>query len=316
VVNRAVKPEVRQLSVVIPTYRREGALINCVQSILQGSELPSEILIVGRAGDKETESALDRLRNDSQSKVSIRPAWVKIPGHIPPIEMGLQLATNDLIAFLDDDVTVSEDWLRTLLPNFADPSVGVVGGRVVVPGVPIPKLKGKPGLVSWYGKHWGNIASVQGEKAVLVDGVMECNWIWRSSLLRSIEFDPLLNFDDASMYGLDLCLQARRRGFRVLYDPRVLVHHHIAPRARELDRADRPRRIFAYCRNFTYIMLNRLPWWRKPIFLAWWVAVGERTGWGIGALVADILLRGTRDDRHLVSSFLGKIEGARLWLKT
>jgi hypothetical protein len=33
-------------------------------------------------------------------------------------------------------------------------------------------------------------------------------------------------------------------------------------------------------------------------------------------LVADILLRGTRDDRHLVSSFLGKIEGARLWLKT
>jgi len=48
--NRAVKPEVRQLSVVIPTYRRESALINCVQSILQGSELPSEILIVGREG--------------------------------------------------------------------------------------------------------------------------------------------------------------------------------------------------------------------------------------------------------------------------
>ena len=48
--DRAVKPEVRQLSVVIPTYRRESALINCVQSILEGSELPSEILIVGREG--------------------------------------------------------------------------------------------------------------------------------------------------------------------------------------------------------------------------------------------------------------------------
>jgi hypothetical protein len=43
--------------------------------------------------------------------------------------------------------------------------------------------------------------------------------------------------------------------------------------------------------------------------------IGERTGWGIGALVADILLRGTGNDRHVVSSMHGKIEGARLWLK-
>jgi len=311
-----VKTEITELSVVIPTYRRESALINCVHSLLQGSELPSEILIVGREGDKETEDALDRLRNDVQCKVSIRPAFVKIRGHIPPIEMGLQLATNDLIAFLDDDVTVSRDWIKNVLPNFADPSVGVVGGRVVIPGAPVPKLKGRPGLVSWYGKQWGNVASVGGDEPLIVDGVMECNWIWRTRLLRSLEFDVLLNFDDASMYGLDLCLQAQRKGFRVLYDPRVLVHHHIAPRARELDRADRRHRTFTYCRNFTYIMLKRLPWWRKPIFLAWWVAVGERAGWGIGALAVDILLRGTRKDRHLFSSILGKIEGALLWFKT
>ena len=136
-----MKPEVSQLSVVIPTYRRENALVNCVQSILRGSELPSEILIVGREGDQDTQRALDRLANGLQPNVNIRPAWVKIPGHIPPIEMGLQLATNDLIAFLDDDVTVSEDWLRTLLPNFADSSVGIVGGRVVVPGSPIPEAE-------------------------------------------------------------------------------------------------------------------------------------------------------------------------------
>ncbi len=145
---------------------------------------------------------------------------------------------------------------------------------------------------------------------------MECNWIWHRGLLRSIEFDPILNFDDASMYGLDLCLQARRRGFRVLYDPRVVVYHHLAPRTQELDRAGRHDRAFTYCRNFTYIMLKRLPWWRKPIFLTWWIVVGERGGWGIGALAADTLLRGIRDDRHVVSSMLGKIEGARLWFKT
>lgn len=310
-----MKTEAGKLSVVIPTYRRANALIDCVRSLLQGSVLPNEILIVGRKGDRETEYALERVRNSFQTDVEIRNVWVKVPGHIPPIEMGLKFAQGELVAILDDDVTVSPDWTWMLLPHFAEPSVGVVGGRVVVPGAPLPNLKGKPGLVSWYGKHWGNVASVQGEKPVSVHGVMECNWIWRSSVLRSLEFDPVLNFDDASMYGLDLCLQAQQRGFRVIYDPRVLALHHIAPRTRELDRADRPHRTFSYCRNLTYIMLKRLPWWRKPIFLVWWFMIGERAGWGIAALIVDVFLRGNGMDRQVSSSLLGKIEGARLWLK-
>jgi GT2 family glycosyltransferase len=155
---------------------------------------------------------------------------------------------------------------------------------------------------------------VDGEAPFAVAAVMECNWAWRRELVAALEIDLHLNFDDASMYGLDWCLQARARGFQVIYDPRAVVHHHLAPRIPELERSDRPRRLLSYCRNYTYIMLKRLPAWRKPVFLFWWMVVGERAAWGLGALAVETLLHGFHWWPELQPAWRGKLEGIRLWL--
>jgi hypothetical protein len=88
-----------------------------------------------------------------------------------------------------------------------------------------------------------------------------------------------------------------------------VVHHHAAPRAVDLDRADRPRRAFAYARNYTYIMLKHLEWWRKPIFLAWWFLIGERGSWGVAAVLADTVAGHPPQPSHIRSSINGKFEG-------
>ncbi|MGH9703071.1 MAG: glycosyltransferase family 2 protein [Candidatus Acidiferrales bacterium] len=304
----------RGVSVVIPTYRRPAALLDCLRSLLQGTEQPAEIIVAGRLGDSDTEQAIAKFTSTENSGVIVHPVWVTVPGHIPPVEAALCSASNELLAVIDDDVTVQPDWLEKIVPHFSDPAIGVVGGRVIVPGAPIPRLKGRPGRVSWYGKHWGNVASMDGEETVEVDTVMECNWVWRRDLLRSVQFDPVLKFDDSSMYGLDLTLQAKEKGFRIAYDPNLVVLHHIAPRTDELDRANRPRRIFSYCRNYTYIMLKRSPWWRRPIFLSWWLLIGSHGAWGPLGLAADVLIHGRRNDRHSWAAFRGMLEGARIWL--
>jgi hypothetical protein len=141
---------------------------------------------------------------------------------------------------------------------------------------------------------------------------MEGNCAWRRKLLASLKFDPVLNFDDASMYGLDLCLQAASRGSRVIYEPRALVYHHWAPRAPELHRADRPLRVFSYTRNYTYIMLKHLPWWRWPIFIAWWFVMGERGSWGLAAVLAEALTGRLPQFREVWSALKGKVEGIRV----
>ncbi len=299
-------------TVVIPTYRRPRPLLDCVHSLVEGKDRPDEIIVVGREDDTPTRQAVDRAQELYAGKTTVRTGWVAEAGHLPPVQKGLELASNEIVVFVDDDVTVTPEWLDRLVSPFADPRVGVTGGRVITPAVRPRRLKGKPGRTSWYGKHWGNVGSLEGDSPVEVESVMEGNWAWRRSLLASLKFDPVLNFDDGSMYGLDLCLQARSRQYRVLYEPRALVYHHAAPRAPDLDRADRGRRSFAYSRNYTYIMLKHLPRWRRPIFLGWWFMVGERGAWGLAALLAETSAGRWPRPRDVWSALRGKVEGILL----
>jgi GT2 family glycosyltransferase len=303
------EPASLALTVVIPTYNRPGPLLDCIRSVVEGGRLPGEIIVVGREGDGATADAIPQAQQICAGKTLLRVAWVTQAGHLPPVQKGLELAASEVVAFLDDDVTVTCDWLERMVVAFSDTNVGVAGGRVITPAAPPPRLKGKPGCNSWYGRHWGNVASIQGESAFDVQGVMECNWAWRRWVLASLKFDAVLNFDDASMYGLDLCLQARTAGWRVVYEPRAVVHHHTAPRAIGLDRSDRPKRAFAYARNYTYIMLKHLEWWRKPIFLAWWFLIGERGSWGLAAVLADSMAGHPPQPSHIKGSLSGKLEG-------
>ena len=307
---------VQRVSVVVPSFRRPDALADCVHSLSEGSVLPDEIIVAGRQGDAPTRSMVERLCASLGGTVPIRSCWVSLPGHVPPVEEGLKAAKEELVAIVDDDCTVSRGWLESLLAPFSDPSVGVVGGRVVVPGQSSGRPRGKPGHVTWYGQTWGNVASLDGEVAMEVDTVMECNWAWQRHLLNSLEIDPALNFDDASMYGLDLCLGAKAAGFRILYEPRALVLHHVKPRTPELDRADRPARTFSYCRNYTYIMLKRLPVWRKCVFLVWWFAMGEGLAEGAGAFAANMLSGRKHAPGVTRGAFAGRVEGLRIWLRT
>jgi GT2 family glycosyltransferase len=300
------------VTVVIPTYRRPGPLLECVRSLLNDKRWPDEVVVVGREGDTPTREAIDRVQELCAGKTALRAGFVTEPGHLPPIRQGLALATGEIVAFLDDDVTIVPEWLDHLLAPFADPSVGVIGGRVITPSSQLARLKGNPGRTSWYGKHWGNVAGLKGDSPFQVEAVMECNWAWRRGLLASLKFDPVLNFDDASMYGLDLCLQARSMGFLVLYEPRALAYHHVAQRAPGLDRADRPKRSYAYSRNYTYIMLKHLPWWRRGIFLAWWFLVGERGALGLVAILAETLAGRLPRSRDMWSALSGKIKGILL----
>lgn len=299
-------------SVVIPTYRRPGPLRDCIRSLVQTGPAPHEIIVVGREGDASTADAVAQAQELWQGKTTLKVGWVTEPGHVPPVRKGLALASGEIVFFVDDDLTVTAQWLEHMIAPFCDPSVGVVGGQMITPACKNRRVRGKPGRMSWYGRQWGNVGVLGGDSPIEVESVMEGDWAWRKTLLSSLSFDPVLNFDDASMYGLDLCWQALRRGFRVIYEPRGVAYHHVAPRASGLDRADRPRRAYSYTRNYTYIMLKNLPRWRRPIFLAWWFLIGERDSCGLAAVAVDTLLGRAPRPANVWGAWKGKVEGLRL----
>ena len=96
--NQNVNDSTLRITVVIPTYRRPDMLVRCVASLVAGSCLPDEIVIVGRKGDVGTENAIAAINGEHPSTVRIRSAWVTEPGYIPPVEAGVRIASGDLVA--------------------------------------------------------------------------------------------------------------------------------------------------------------------------------------------------------------------------
>src|SRR5690242_11854921 len=92
------------VTVVIPTYRRPVSLIECIRSMVDGSQQPNEIIVVGRDDDGPTKEALFRVHELCAGKMLTHTGWVTEPGHIPPVKKGLELASGEIVCFVDDDV--------------------------------------------------------------------------------------------------------------------------------------------------------------------------------------------------------------------
>lgn len=300
-----------RVSVIVPTWQRAQWLRRCLEGIRAQERRADEIIVVGRDSDG---AARVVVAEEAEQTPGVRWASVEVAGHIPPVRCGLKEATGEIVVFLDDDAQPFEGWLQSLLRPFQDPMVACVGGRVEPAHVFSGKVHPDAGQIRWYGKHVGNIGMRNGRNTVNVAGVMECNWAWRTYVLRNLKFDPVFVTDDASMYGLDLCLQARAKGHRVVYQPQARVIHHVAPRDGFLDREDRPRRTVAYSRNYTYIGLRHLRGIRRAMFVIWWWLVGERGSYGVLTGLYDLIAQGPRRIAPLMlASFKGKWEGARTW---
>lgn len=142
-------------------------------------------------------------------------------------DLGAARATGEILAFIDDDAYPQEDWLRTAVPHFGDPSVAAVGGPASTP--PEDGLREQAGgrvLAGWMvgGVHvYRHIPKMLRE----VDDYPTCNL-----LVRKSSFERAGGFDTPYWPGEDtvLCwkLTHLEKG-KIIYDPDVQVFHHRRP---------------------------------------------------------------------------------------
>jgi cellulose synthase/poly-beta-1,6-N-acetylglucosamine synthase-like glycosyltransferase len=270
---------------------------------------------VGRPGDLPSKEVFDDWRR--QSSLSSRWLTVTVPGHIPPIRAGLEAAESDLVAFIDDDAEPLPDWLKYLTAPFRDGSVACVGGQYIVRSLERPDERVSRardcGRLRWYGRFRGDFGALPGLGPVEADGVLEGTSCWATAHLRGLVFDPVFGLDDSLYYGLDLCLQLKELGLRVLYQPFARAVHHLAPRVTHLPRNDREARAFIAGRNYTYLGLLRFRGIRRLCFLPWWILVGDRQSYGWLKALWDMVFhrKGTR--RVALAAWRGRREGLRVW---
>jgi glucosyl-dolichyl phosphate glucuronosyltransferase len=120
------------LSIVLPTYNRADEVHLAIGSALDqtaDAEL-YELIVVDNASTDGTPDVLQRI-------VSAHPGRIRAlrelrQGVSYARQAGIDAARGDIVAFFDDDVRVSQNWVETILKRFDETrGIDCVGGKVL-----------------------------------------------------------------------------------------------------------------------------------------------------------------------------------------
>lgn len=158
------------------------------------------------------------------------PIRVIPSGAVGPAEkrdLGAKQAKGSILAFTDDDAFPDPNWLMNAIPYFQDKTVAAIGGPAVTP----------PNEGFWQ-KISGNVyASVfmsgSYRKRYVRTGVCHEDFDLPSVNLitRRDVFESIGGFDSTFYPGEDtkFCLEIKKLGHKIIYNPDVLVYHHRRP---------------------------------------------------------------------------------------
>jgi len=312
------KPRQLSIGVVIPTYLRPRYLANCLKRVWMQSHPPEQVVVVVRDEDQTSKEAVrEFLERIDGANGSISVAPVSAPGFLPPLKAGVAATRTDIVVFLDDDAEPLPDWLERLERHYTDPSVGGVGGRCVNmdgDGEILYPPASEVGRFFWFGRVVGNMyrdSVPDGPRPV--DFFMGGNMSYRRTLLEKVEIDLALNNNVAFNYEVDLGLQVKALGYRLIYDPQARVRHYSAPRPQAGLRTRNGSSIYWYSHNLLYITLKHLRGWKRMVAIAYSFLVGDRMAWGLGsALIDSVQWRRLLWLREIGSAFAGKIRALQV----
>lgn len=303
------------VSVVIPTYKRPDYLEKCIRAIFVQSRIPDEIVLVSREDDEATNEKIMQLMKEFESDIPIINPHVKTPGFLPPIKKGIETATKDIVAFLDDDCEPYPDWLEILLSNYKSEDIGGVGGRCISwwngKLIYVSPAK-KASYITWYGTVIGNMYrdltfDYPVEACTLIGG----NCSYRSTVLQRVSLDFYLNEDVAVGWELDLAFGIKKLGYKLLFDPKAKVNHYTAPREKVGMRPGFGENEMYYnFRNRTYTLCKYLNFLKKAVFLTHTLLIGGRGDPGLFSGIMMIITKHSFRQIPIVKAALkGKIDG-------
>ena len=229
------------------------------------------------------------------------------PGQVAAMAAGLAATHTLLVAFTDDDAVPRPDWIERLLEPFADPGVGAVGGRDAIGGddIEYPPSAESVGLVSRWGRLIGNHHIGLGA-ARDVDVLKGVNCMYRRS---AIAIPQDLRGSGAQVHNeVAIGLRAKALGWRLVYDPSIVVDHYPGPRF-DADQRSGPARsaVFDAAYNLTFsvgsISLSQA--FRRTTYA---VFVGDRALPGIARTLLALIIERQRERRE----FVGKLGPALL----
>jgi glycosyltransferase involved in cell wall biosynthesis len=306
-----------KISVVIPTYRRSQDLARCLESLKKQTRQVDELWIVIRDTDEETWKFLEDFEREF---LPLLTATVTVTGVVAAMNLGLDSATGDIVAFTDDDAAPHPDWLQRIEAYYlADQKVGGVGGRDWVYHGTELEDGAKPvvGKLQWFGRLIGNhhLGIGEGREVDLLKGV---NMSFRQKAIADLRFDQRMRGTGAQVhFEVVFSLALRQRGWKLIYDSQIGVDHFRGDRFDE-DQRDMFNQIALQnaVHNETLALLEYLSPIQRVVFAAWAIAIGTRDARGLLQWLRFLPKEGKLSGQKLWACWLGRWQGLQTYRVT
>lgn len=207
------------ISVIFPTFNGWKDTKDCLRSFthLTYPAEKVEIIVVDNHSSDSTPSLIrkhfPKVRVIEQSKNA---------GFAKAVNVGIKSSFGEYLLVTNNDVVFDKEYLHTMI-NLAntDRKIGIIGGMVYLKS---PKDKiGFDGLKvnPYLGYHQYDLKNL--------DKVRNCDWTSGNGMfMRRSMLDDIGLFDEGYFFyfeDLDLCLRAKRRGYKILYNPQAISYH-------------------------------------------------------------------------------------------
>lgn len=220
-----------KVSLVICTYNRPKLLKSTLQSVMNLDFDPDqfEIIVIDNGNDDLSHDVFESIKPQGRCHMSY--AKERQLGVSYARNKGLQLANGKIVAFVDDDEEVPDNWLKELInPYEKDKRVACVGGKI------IPQFPGNT-YPSWYSSE------IQGYFGGVDHGDLlhEVNFPYEFLGGGNISFDKEL-ICKLDMFNVnlgvigktfysgeenELVVRIKNAGFKVLFNPNAVTYHLI-----------------------------------------------------------------------------------------
>ena len=236
-----------RFSLVLATVGRVSELEHLLQSLDAQTYRNFELIVVDQNPDNRLVPILERYKR----KVAIVHLH-STPGLSRARNVGLQHVTGDVVAFPDDDCWYPKDLLERVKLFFEKrPQYDALTGRPAGPDgkTAVGRFDLRPGEVTKY-NIWRRSTSI--------------TLFLRRSVISAVgEFDESLGAGSGTPWGaaedIDYPLRALSYGFKIYYDPTLVVHH---PEPIMKYRADYLQRVMSYSAGMGRVLRkHKYPLW-------------------------------------------------------
>lgn len=254
------------VTVVVLNWNGRHHLQTCLPSLIQQNYSRLEVLVVDNGSTDDSVAYVQQ--HFPQVQLICLPQNV---GFAAGNNVGMRAATTPFVALLNNDTRAEPGWLAALVAAAqSNPTVGMVASKMVF--YDRPHIINSAGIcldrvgIAW-DRFGGRVDDTADTATTEIFGASGGAVLYRRAMLQEIGL-----FDEdffAYLEDVDLAWRARWAGWRCLYVPTAVVHHHHSATAIE----GSPFKSRLLGRNKVWTILKNYPWpallYYLPLILAY-----------------------------------------------